>query len=89
MTLLVHGKNTPCYKCIFPHTHSSWVPSAVGSTQLVSGRKYTSVTGYTSFCSWAKRLSWSKSYLDGYELKTGTGLNLFDINCFEPKAQYD
>ena len=68
MTLLVHGKNTPCYKCIFPHTHSSWVPSVVGSTQLVSGRKYTSVTGYTSFCSWAKRLSRSKSYLDGYEL---------------------
>ena len=68
MTLLVHGKNTPCYKCIFPHTHSSWVPSVVGSTQLVSGRKYTSVTGYTAFCSWAKRLSRSKSYLDGYEL---------------------
>ena len=68
MALLVHGKNTPCYECIFLHTHSWWVPSAVGPTQLVSGRKYTPVTGYTSLCSWAKRLSRSKSYLDGYEL---------------------
>ena len=68
MALLVHGKNTPCYECIFPHTHNWWVLPAVGPTQLLSGRKYTPVIGYTSFCSWAKRLSQSKSYLDGYEL---------------------